>query len=260
MTFRHPDPTPSGASFVLFSSDEPDVVALAEALSTSFTEVDVTAASDSTDRLVTAQLGLDTVFVAIAASAIPDDEALGACHPIWWDDPAPVAGHASHAIVAVRSADEPGEDPRAHALRQSLTATEAVAALLGLPDAVGVYSGPAGATFPPEGYRDLVATSLAEPALPTELWVTTWLEPHDDETVTGYTHGLASFGHADLVIEDSTADPADIYHLLASLAAHIVESGEHLMPGQTLGWESGVLPVAEASDSTDVQPLLAIAL
>lgn len=262
MGFRHPAPNPSGATFVLLSG-EPDAAALADALRDDFTEVEVvtTAADGATidSPHVSGRLGVDTVLVAPIAEPVLDDEALTACHPVWWDDPTPVAGHAAHAILVVRTdADDPEEDPRAHALRQTMTASVAAAALAANPDVVGIFSRAAGATFPPQAYAEFLATARAEQELPVELWATTWLEPHDDGTVSGWTHGLETFGHADLVVEDSVHDPSAVYHLLASLAEHIVATGERLEPGHELGWADGVHQVGVPAESTDAHPLLAI--
>lgn len=257
MTFHHPAPTLGGACFVLFAGD-PEAGKLAEALRASLTDVEVVDAVAGGEPLVTGQLGLDTVLVAPVPNPVPDGEALATCHPLWWEDPTPVAGHRSHAIVVVRSDDDPAEDPRAHALRQAMATSVAVAALLAAPDAVGVYAGAAGATFPAHEYAEQLAAARADERLPVELWVTTWLEAHEDGTVSGWTHGLASFGHADVVVEDSTREPSDVYNLLASLAAHVVATGDRLEPGQTLGWDDGVHTVSVSADSTEAHPLLTI--
>lgn len=262
MVFHHPAPTAGGASFVLLA-DDPDVDRLADALRSELADVEVL----DTDAegapleapLLTGRLGMDTVLVAPVASPVPDGEALAACHPVWWEDPTPVAGHRAQAIVVVRSEEDPDEDPRAHALRHAMATSVAVAALLATDDAVGVYVGPAGATFPPAEYRDHLAAARTGQQLPVDLWVTTWLEPHEDGTVSGWTHGLTSFGHADVVVEDSRRAPSDVYVLLTSLAAHVVTTGDRLEPGHSLDWDDGVHPVEAAPDSSDAHPLLAIA-
>lgn len=258
--FHHPDPTPGGASFVLFAGP-PETDALVAALASALTDVEVldaAGADPGVDAVIVGRLGPDEVLVVPVGVPVPDDEALAACHPVWWDDPSPVADHAGHAMVVVRSEDDDSEDARTRALRQAMTQSVAVAALLALPDAVGVHVSAAGATFPPREYVDVLAAARSARHVPVDLWVTTWLEPHDDDSVSGYTRGLTTFGHADLVVEDSDREPSAVYNLLASLAEHVVMTGERLDPGHTIGWDDGVHPVAAADDSSGAHPLLVV--
>lgn len=248
-------------AFVLFSSPAPDAAAVASALTPEFAEIEILTSGPDGEVLeapvVCARHGEDHLLAAVVPAPVPDDEALLACHPVWWDDVDPVAHHASQVVVVVRSTDDSDEDPRARALRQAMTASVAIAALLGLADAVAVYVGAASATFPAAGYVEYLDAARAEESLPVELWVTTWLEPHEDGTVSGWTHGLAPFGHAELAVEDSRREPSEVYGMLSSLVAHVVLTGDGLATGHTLGWDGETLPVSELAEEVGV-PVLSI--
>lgn len=257
----HPAPTPGGASFVMFT-EPPGIDELVAVLRTALDDVTVTdgdaAGAPLESPVISGRMGPDTVLVAPVGAPLPPGEAEAACHPVWWDDPAPVSTHAAHAIVVARSEGDDLDDPRTHALRQALSTSTAAAALAGLPVAVAVHASGAGATFPAAEYRAYIAAAREQQRLPVGVWVTTWLDPNDDGTVAGHTQGLVGFGHADLDVAGSHRDPSDVYTLLASLADHILMTGEHLDPGHTLGWNDGVHAVTAAPDSTPTHPVLAI--
>lgn len=246
--FTHPEPTRQFAAFALFGAEAPTLDALAAALdadfgeSTATTEVPV---GDATlPALVVDAQGARVVVVPVA-EPVPDDVALNACHPVWWQDPAPVAGHRAHVVVTtVRDADT---EPDHELLLAEAVALSTVAALvLELPGAVALYYGNAGITFPAEPYVQLIRDSLENGQLPTEAWVSTWLARGEDERIGGCTLGLAAFGHADLLVEDSEREASDVYQLLTGLGGQLIASGYALAPGATVGpTEDEQYPVAE---------------
>lgn len=74
--------------------------------------------------------------------------------------------------------------------------------------------------------------------------MTTRLEPHEDGTVSGWTH-VAGAVAAELAVEDSRREPSEVYGMLSSLVAHVVLTGDGLAAGHTLSWDGETLPVSE---------------
>lgn len=259
MAFQHPAPTPPGASIVLFAG-LPGAADLVDALTQALDDVEVVAADGVGESpVIRGRHGTVTVLVAPVAGPLARAEIEAACHPVWWEDPSPTATHTDHVVVVAQADAESPEDARTHALHQALSTSTAAAALTALEGASAVYAAAAGGTFPADAYRDYLALAREAQRLPVGVWVTTWLDPAEGATVDGYTHGLAAFGHAELEVSGSEHEPSDVYNLLASLADHILMTGDRLHPGHTLGWADGVHEVAEAAESTDAHPVLAIA-
>lgn len=240
-SFAHPAPHSPLLAFVLFEGDPPDIDALATALREEFTDaVRVqTVAPEGKEPTPTAVVQAEGVSVLVApvAAPVPGGEAVRACHPLWWRDRTPVEEHRSHVIITTLCSTD-REDPRARALHQATLLSIVGSLVLGLEGAVGFYYAEAGVTFPPDAYLTTLQHAFEQEEPPIDLWVSVWLRPREDGTTSGYTLGLDTFGHADLVVRDSRRPPSEVYELLASVAAHLVASGARLEPGHTLGYSA----------------------
>lgn len=235
--FTHPTPAPQFAGFALFADAAPTLDAARAALEEEFADaISVTEVPVGAEMLPALILDAAAaqVLVAPVGSPVPDDAALNACHPVWWTDPAPVAGHRGHVVITTLrpEGDAPDHDLL---LAEAVTLSTVAALLLEMPGALGLYYGNAGITFPAEPYVQLIRESLEHGQLPTDAWISTWLARGDDDRVGGCTLGLASFGHADLLVEDSERPPSDVYQILHGLAGQLLASGYELMPGATVG-------------------------
>jgi len=258
--FAHPAPAAQFAGFALFADEAPTLEAARSWLYAEFGDA-MTAAEVPVGDDVVPALVLDAaaarVLVASVPSAVPDDVALNACHPVWWSDPTPVGQHRGHVVITtVRPEDQPVDHDLL--LAEAVTLSTVAALLLELPGALGLYYGNAGITFPAEPYVQLIRESLEHGQLPTDAWISTWLARDDADRIGGCTLGLASFGHADLLIEDSERSASDVYQLLHSLAGQLIASGYALLPGATVGpTEDEQLPVTER-DGGAAGPLLQV--
>lgn len=237
--FTHPDPQGPLLGFGLFTHGV-DVDALAAALEDEIQGgvTRHTSGGGETGRPEGPMLAVDaqgvTILVAPVGVPVPDDQALSACHPLWWPDTSEVASHTSHVVLTAYR--EPGSTvDRERALHEAVMFSVVATIVLEQPGAVGLFYGSAGVTIPEAAYRDLVINSLDEGRLPVEGWVSAWLLQGEDDSITGYTLGLDTFGHADLLVEDSRREASEVYALLMSLATHVVTTGEHLLPGMTIG-------------------------
>ena len=252
MAFTHPAPAGPLLGFALFSQPV-DLRVLTAALENELPGgiARHTTGGGDTGRPESPLLAVDaqgvTILVAPLDVPVPDGAALAACHPLWWTDPSPVETHTNHVVVTAYR--EPGEVvDHDRALHEAVMLSMIATIVLGLPGAVGLLYGAAGITFPAEPYCQLVSESLDQGRLPVEAWVSVWLVADDDDRPAAYTVGLEAFGHADLVIEKSEREPPEIFALLMSLAAHMVTSGDRLLPGATVGpTEDERFEVVEAS-------------
>ncbi len=238
-SFAHPAPASPVVGFVLFAQAAPSASAVQDALRDEFgdavaVQVVEVEGKGPVETVVVAADGVTALCTPVDAS-LPEAEVLRACHPVWWrDDPDAVRDHRSHVIVTTLHAG-PTADPRAQALRESTVFSLVAARVAALPDAVAVYAGAAGIALPAEAYRRTVEASVEAEQLPVELWASVWLIPEADGSHSAYTLGLDTFGHTDLVVEHSRRHPSDLYHLLFSLAAHVIATGTPLQPGNSVG-------------------------
>lgn len=258
--FTHPQPTSQFAGFALFPGEPPTLDAAGSALEDEFGD-GISVTEVSVGGLTVAALIVDTpaarVLVSPVAGPVPDDAALNACHPVWWTDPAPVADHQGHVVLTTVRA-EGAEVHHDLLLAEAVAVSTVAAVLLELPEAIGLYFGNAGITFPAEPYTQLIRESLEHGQLPTDAWISTWLARDEDDRVGGCTLGLASFGHADLLVEDSERTASEVYALLHGLAGQLIASGYGLMPGATVGPTEAEQHPVSARDAGEAGQLLRI--
>ena len=260
--FAHPEATTQFLGFVLFADVAPSLDALAAPLegelgaSVDRAQVPLGEAEPEASALVVSTQGV-TVLVSPADEPVPDGAALRSCHPVWWSDPEPAASHRAAVVVTtVRPPEVPAD---LDALLPEAIAFSTVATLLAeLPGAVGVFYPNGGITFPAAAYAELVREHLDAGQLPTDVWVSAWLAREDDGTIGGCTLGLASFGHAELLVEHSGHEASEVYGLLTGLAGQLVATGSGLMPGATVGPSETEQYEVSARDGGQAGPMLQI--
>ncbi len=238
MEFRHPAPRGPLIAFALFADAAPALDALAACLEDEFGPVEALTPVGAPDgaegpppALVVTTQGA-TVLVAAIEGPAPGDPGR-ACHPVWWADASPVAQHRGHVLITVaRDLDDPVDHDTALTDAVALAAVAAV--IVEQPGAVALFHTNGAITLPAAAYARLVRGSFDAGELPIDAWVSVWLEPGED-AVTAFTLGLDAFGHAELTIPDSAREASEVFTLLASVAAHLVATGDRLLPGASLG-------------------------
>lgn len=235
--FEHPAPVGPLLGFALFA-DAVDVDALAAALSDEIeggvTRHTVTGEDGTEFPMLLVEAQGVTLLLGPVDAPVPQQDALAACHPLWWTDTEPVASHTAHLVLTVPR--DPSQVVDRERVLHEAVMFSVVATIVGeQPGAVALFSGNAGACLPAEPFRKLVLDSLDEGRLPVEGWISVWLGIGEDGRIGGYTVGLPTFGHADLTIEDSAREASEVYGLLFSLASHLVTSGDLLTPGAFVG-------------------------
>jgi hypothetical protein len=258
-SFRHPEAAGQLLAFVLWErpATVDEIVALVGAVpGASATAVSGPTASradveagpvdaPATEGPVEVVVAGRTGFVLPIGAAVPDGEAEAAAanNPFWPGAAEAVARHQAHLIVSVSDQWSEGEDPEKPAEGTEVggrhTPTYAafarlVAALLTHEAAVGVYLGDQGVVYEPTFYIE--AVDDGGKGLPWEVAWFTWAAWESEGVSCGSTRGLRVFGHEELEVRGSTAQPSDVMDLLANIASYVVESGAVLMPGETLGY------------------------
>lgn len=253
--FTHPGFSGPLIGFALFASQALDAAALRSALAGEFGEAavtvrDVPAEGDQpATSLITVTDGDSVVVVAPFDQPLPSDEALAAASPLYWDDPTPVRSHASHAVVQSWRPDDFVPDIECKK-RTALLFSSVATVVLDAADGVAFYYGNGGATFPAQQYTGYVRACLDAGNLPTDVWVTTWPELAEAGHVSAVTLGLPVFAHADLSVHNSEHTGSEVFFMLKNLVGHLIASGDHLDPGDTVGYgeDGAVLTVHEPGD------------
>jgi Domain of unknown function (DUF4261) len=240
MEFRHPEPVGPMIAFALFADAAPALDALAASLEAEFGPVEtLTPVAEPTGAeapaappalVVTTQGG--TVLVASIATPAPGDP-VRACHPVWWTDRSAVADHRGHVLITVARDPDDAVDHDT-ALTDAVALSCVAAVIVEQPGAVALFHTNGALALPALAYTRLVRGSFDTGQLPVDAWVSVWLEP-SDAGVTAFTLGLDAFGHAELAVADSARAASEVYTLLTSVAAHLVATGDQLLPGASLG-------------------------
>lgn len=179
-------------------------------------------------QMVTCVIAGVELKVSVMAMPVPGGDIVPTCHPLYWEDPTPIAEHGGHVMV---NAKLPSKE--AYVIVHSAV-TSAVAALMSLPGAVGVYSGQTQTTFSAAGFGGVAQGCAADDVPPTMLWVPIWIRRNDDGSVSACTHGLHVVGHAELQIVESRQDIAEVHDFLNRAVDYVLDDHE-LAPGQTIG-------------------------
>ncbi len=257
--FRHPQPAEQFVAVVLL--DRPlssaqirtlldavpgQTASAALAASAESAAPDGSDGPDGPDRPILVTLAHTSGFVLPVDARLPDGEVedSAANNPFWAAAGEAVARHRAHLVVSV-TVGESGPSTAAGSGTAQDTAdgrhTQAyaafarlVAALVGHGSAVGVYLADQGVVYEPAFYVEAVTD--AGDGFPWEVAWFTWAAWEVEGQSCGSTRGLRVFGHEELEVRGSTAQPSSVMDLLANVASYIVENGASLMPGESLGY------------------------
>lgn len=171
-----------------------------------------------------------TLMVAVLPAPIPKGDIDAACAASWmWPDAATaLLTHKAHAIVAAPEQASPAE--------LASTITRMVCAISRCSDMVGVYWGNGGQVHKPELFVQLASESLNDGSLPVPLWVGLRISgagPSGPFTLT--TKGMASFGHKELEIIETTMSIGDLRILAYDTILYLLTNGPVIRHGQTFG-------------------------
>lgn len=201
-----------------------------DAFKRQFTEdwdIDISAESPNEDCLVFTVdwLCVSCMFIPVP---VPNNEAvLYAKNNCTWQEAVEVASsHQAHVIVSIL-------DPlhTADVIECLLLHTKVVSSLLKLDNAIGVYQSPT--VLSPELYIH-EAQRIYQGALPILTWVYIGLY-QDEDGVSGFTSGLDKFGKDEIEIIGSQQEVYQIYDMLASIAAYVIQNNVKLKDGETIG-------------------------
>lgn len=187
------------------------------------------------DVTVFCHLGGHTLSVSLFDAPVPDQEAENLAHPLFFPRAQErLAGYDRHLVVArFGSLSEP--EVATHDATSALAAIEAHATvsahLLGLEQAVGIYSGRVGTTYAPEVFRAAVLEDAPRSVYVAPTWLRQGTRPG---TVTSYTYGLSGLGLAELQVTDSRLDAEEVFVYLSDVTEYIL-SGARIRAGETLG-------------------------
>lgn len=187
-----------------------------------------------------------TYVVSLFPSLIPDKEAEGLAHPFFCDSDE-IEGYDAHLIVASMYgiSKRPTPTSTAEAVEAITEHSTFVAHLLGLPEAVGVYSGRTCTTFDAGSYRSAVLDDPFPPVFISPLWVNS-----DGKKMYFYTFGMQDIGYPEVQVIKSLwddMDPEHLYAYLMDVLAYII-NGNPIRAGETLG------RTAEEKFTTSWQP------
>lgn len=229
-SFHHPEPASVLMGYVLL--DRSPVAQELAALAGGIPGAVVSHGPAPEDPLEIA-LGDINVIVSSVPQRVPGGEAedSAANNTFWPDAAATVARHEAHLVVTAMHAPgvSAGEESAQHIFKAFV---QAAAALLRHEAATGIYLGDQGIVYEKSFYVDAVAA--ARDALPWQVAWLTWAAWESPGLSCGSTRGLRVFGHEELEVRGSTAEPSAVMDLLSTVAGYIVESGAVLHPGETL--------------------------
>lgn len=187
--------------------------------------IDVTA----DDRTLSFRLdGLDVV-VGVMAASIPwtDLEAPCASTRLWPNAAEAVRTHRWHALVCVGGDAAPVE--------LMTTLTRATCIVLGAaPSALGVFWPSASLLVSKALFVNFAQKMLPE-HLPLELWISIQVARNADGTTRGFSEGLAAFDLPDFESLAATDPPIELRDRLMSLGSYLIENGDVIHDGHTVG-------------------------
>lgn len=175
-----------------------------------------------------------TYLISLAPYAIPAEEAESNTHPFFFPEPDALQGYSHHLVVA----DLPSFATRP-APRNTGEAVEAIAAhatllahLLGLPEALGVYSGRTATTYDAATFRGAVLDDPLPALFIAPLWLTS-----DKQEWHFYSYGLKDIGMPEVQViapRSSCQNPQEVYAYLMDIIGYIAQ-GNRIHAGETLG-------------------------
>lgn len=243
---------PMNLSFVLLKGSPTEdairqlIIAAGMTLDEDHDDDEETGEDDNTPLTFFASRNGWTYMVSLFPSPVPDKEAEGLAHPFFCDADE-IEGYDAHLIVASMfgMSDRPAPTSREEAVEAITEHSTLVAHLLGLPEAVGIYSGRTATTYNAKTFRNAVLEMPFPPIFISPLWVN-----NDGEKMYFYTFGMKDIGYPEVQVIKSlsdTMDPDQLYGYLLDILAYII-NGNPIRAGETLG------RTAEEKFTTSWQP------
>lgn len=261
--FTHPEPNSTAIGFVLFDDRPVDEEAIKAALrpllgDEAIEKVEYGEPDQRGVRPMNFECEAGYVFVTPMEGAIPDNEVqLNAERNMLWENPAEdLVGYSNTVMVTVANLgmEMEGECARGTALRIRIVHAAVIDVLLGCPGALGVYIGDQRIAWPAGMFRETMAFAENQDRPPVEALINvTASRDSVDGRFIGFTSGLEPFGHAELVVPSSTADPEAIHQLLLNTSLYLLTNDVHLTPGETLGYSADMKITVDALDE-DANP------
>lgn len=175
-------------------------------------------------------IGKKIGFVMPGQEPVADDDLQMLCEEAWYWPEAEEQLRQQKACVLIGMETSSSVDR----LEQVILLTRLTACVAMTSDALGVLwiNGPL-VHEPQIFFR--CAESMSEDHLPVELWIVFHAELGDDNTITFFTRGLASFDLPELEVYDSRRDPQFIYERLFDTAHYLLLNGPVIQDGDTCG-------------------------
>ncbi len=176
------------------------------------------------------------LFLTPIDGSHPGQDVVDHIHPILTEEeeiPGIINHTAQLLIVAARLGADGSGHERVDKLEVRQAHARALRGLIGMEEAVG-YSRP-GTTTGLRALREQLADATQPPVY---LHAPVWLWAGDDG-LTAYTFGLADFGHPELQVVGSDAEPVELFTLLCDLVDYVTGQGATLKDGDTFGRPEG---------------------
>ncbi len=239
-------------AFVALRSDTlPDEEAMKAALA-KWHEVPVGAVvkteADSPDNRKTEAYDVDgaSTMIGMMGIPIPSGDIDYACmNSFMWPDAAEAFREQTcHVIVIVLPRE--GESPAQHGVRLS----RSIAAVTETYDAVGVYWGHGSIVHKPEHFWHFMENADSDMnSLPIPLWIGFLRSPGENGGIDVYTSGLSAFGAMECEVIGSHRKPMEIINFLSGVSAYLIDRGNVIKDGNTVGGDENERIIARHADS-----------
>lgn len=186
-----------------------------------------------------AGIGDQTAMISHMPVPIPWSDLEGPCATSWmWKEATDVMkAHGSHLICVLNG----GEHSK---LDRCQLLTRVIAALCEGDGVAGVYWGSGTVVVSPESFVEANELAVKDGIMPVFLWMDFRVQKSDDGDVNVLTTGLVEFGRPEIEILESRHDAEDVLTLLFDLVPYLLESGDVIKEGETIGRsEEEKLPV-----------------
>ena len=175
------------------------------------------------------RVGEADVILGLMPAPIPWSDLEGPCATSWlWPEAAKVLRkHKNHLIVTVSSEWKP--------IERATLLTQVMASTIGTCESVlGVFWTDATLVVQPGMFREM-AVDLLPAQFPVPVWIDFRVGKNDEGGSTGFTAGLAAFGHKEFETLHSTETPGELRERLLGLAGYVLENGPVIRDGDTIG-------------------------
>jgi len=171
------------------------------------------------------------VFLTLMLSPIPWSDLEGPCATsvLWRDAAAILRPHTAHLLVTIMFQGEPSP------IEKSTLLTQVTAALVHTCDAVlGVFWCNATMVIQPKVFREF-AVEVLPVGPPLHIWVDIRIGSNEQNSMSGFTAGLAALGHLEIETNNSPESPAELRERIESLIDYLLQNGPVINDGDIVG-------------------------